>query len=78
MNAVEGGVSPEKVKGEFLQFKTAYDREETREIRRAQDRESLSRFRQYRTDENCWATQKRTGERRREWRGPWRETKRTN
>lgn len=73
MSAVARGESPEKVKGEFLQFKTAYDREEMREIRSAQDRETVSRFRQYRTGGRCWISRKRTGARRREWRGEWKE-----
>lgn len=60
-------------KGEFLDLTTAWDREEMREIRRAQDRETDFRFRQYQTKGNCWAVQKRTGARRREWRGAWKE-----
>ena len=78
MSAVARGESPEKVKGEFLQFKTAWDRKEARGKLRAVERENVSRFRQRKAGESAWAVQKRTGQRKREWRGPWRETKRTN
>ena len=78
MSAVARGESPEKVKGEFLQFKTAWDRKEARGKLRAVERENASRFRQRKARESTWAVQKRTGQRKREWRGPWRETKRTN
>ena len=78
MSAVARGESPEKVKGEFLQFKTAWDRKEARGKLRAVERENVSRFRQRKARESTWAVQKRTGQRKREWRGPWRETKRTN
>lgn len=78
MSAVARGESPEKVKGEFLQFKTAWGRKEARGKLRAVERENVSRFRQRKARESTWAVQKRTGQRKREWRGPWRETKRTN
>lgn len=72
MNAVAGCASPEKLKGDFLDLKTAWDREEVREKLRAVERENASRFRQRKTRESAWAARKRTGQRRREWRGPWR------
>ena len=72
MSAVARGESPEKVKGEFLQFKTAWDRKEARGKLRAVERENASRFRQRKARESAWAVQKRTGQRKREWRGPWR------
>ena len=49
------------------------ERKEAREKLRAAERENAARFRQYRARESTWATRKRTGQRRREWRGPWRE-----
>lgn len=67
---------PERAKvkpSDHLEKPDAWDREEEKEIRRAQDRESASRFRQYRAGENRRAVKKRTGARRREWRGPWKE-----
>ena len=72
MSAVARGESPEKVKGEFLQFKTAWDRKEARGKLRAVERENVSRFRQRKARESTWAVQKRTGQRKREWRGPTR------
>lgn len=41
-----------------------------RERRRAVKMAGDVRFRQYKARESAWATQKRTGNRRREWRGP--------
>ncbi len=76
--SIERGASPEKVKGEFLDIKTAWDREEAREKLRAVERENASRFRQRKVGESAWTARKRTGQRKREWRGPWREAKRTN
>lgn len=64
--------------GEFLDLTTAWDRKEAREKLRAIERENASRFRQRKTRESTWAVQKRTGQRKREWRGPWRDAKRTN
>lgn len=64
--------------GEFLDITTAWDRKEARGKLRAVERENASRFRQRKAGESAWAVQKRTGQRKREWRGPWRETKRTN
>lgn len=78
MNAVERDESPEKVKGEFLQFKTAWDRKEAREKLRDIEREAACRFRQHKARESAWTARKRTGQRKREWRGPWRDAKRTN
>ena len=65
-------------KGEFLDVTTAWDRKEVREKLRAVERENVSRFRQRKARESTWAVQKRTGQRKREWRGPWRDTKRTD
>ena len=59
--------------GEPLDAPTAWDRKEAREKQRAVERAAASRFRQYRARESTWAAQKRTGPRRREWRGPWKE-----
>ena len=64
--------------GELLDFTTAWDRKEAREKLRAIERENASRFRQRKTRESAWVVQKRTGQRKREWRGPWRDAKRTN
>lgn len=52
---------------------TAWDRKKARERRRAAERETVSRFRQYKASEKAWSARKRTGPRRREWRGPWKE-----
>lgn len=60
-------------KAALLELPTAWDRKEAREKQRAVERAASSRFRQYRTRESAWSAQKRTGPRRREWRGPWRE-----
>lgn len=65
-------------KGEPLDFVTAWDRKEEREKLRAAERENAARFRQRKSKESAWAAQKRTGRRKREWRGPWRDTKRRN
>ena len=78
MNAVAVGANPKKVRRTFADFKTAWDRKEARGKLRAVERENVSRFRQRKARESTWAVQKRTGQRKREWRGPWRETKRTN
>lgn len=59
--------------GEHLDVPAAWDRKEAREKQRAVERAAASRFRQYRARESTWAAQKRTGQRRREWRGPWKE-----
>lgn len=59
--------------GEPLDITTAWDRKEAREKQRAVERAASSRFRQYKTRESAWATRKRTGQRRREWRGPCKE-----
>lgn len=53
---------------------TAWDRKKARERRRAAERETVSRFRQYKASEKAWSARKRTGPRRREWRGPWKES----
>ena len=78
MNAVAVGANPKKGRRAFADFKTAWDRKEARGKLRAVERENASRFRQRKARESTWAVQKRTGQRKREWRGPWRETKRTN
>ena len=57
----------------MLDRPTAWDRKKARERRRAAEREAASRFRQYKASEKAWSAQKRTGPRRREWRGPWKE-----
>ncbi len=60
-------------KAELLELPTARDRKAAREKRRAMEQATAARFRQYRVGESAWAAQKRTGPRRREWRGPWKE-----
>lgn len=57
----------------MLNRPTAWDRKKARERRRAAEREAVSRFRQYKASEKAWSAQKRTGPRRREWSGPWKE-----
>lgn len=52
---------------------TVRDRKMSREKRQAVERATAARFRQYKAIESAWAAQKRTGPRRREWRGPWKE-----
>lgn len=44
-----------------------------REKRKAVERATAHHFRQYKGRENAWNTKKRTGRRRREWRGPWKD-----
>ena len=78
MNAIAVGANPKKGRRAFADFKTAWDRKEARGKLRAVERKNASRFRQRKARESTWAVQKRTGQRKREWRGPWRETKRTN
>ncbi|NCE63045.1 hypothetical protein D1159_00265 [Pseudoflavonifractor sp. 524-17] len=63
---------------EFLDPTTAWDQKEAREKLRAVERETASRFRQRKARESAWAARKRIGQRKREWRGSWREAKRTN
>lgn len=65
-------------KGEFLDLTTAWDRKEAREKLRAIEQEAACRFRQHKARESAWTARKRTGQRKREWRGPWRDAKRTN
>ena len=72
MNAVAVGANPKKGRRTFADFKTAWDRKEARGKLRAVERENASRFRQRKAGESAWAVQKRTGQRKREWRGPWR------
>lgn len=60
--------------GEPQDITTAWDRKEAREKQQAVERAAASRFRQYRVRESAWSERKRTGKRRREWRGPWRES----
>lgn len=59
--------------GEPLDIPTAWDRKEAREKQQAVERAASSRFRKYKARESTWATRKRTGQRRREWCGPWRD-----
>lgn len=73
MNAVAVGANPKKGRRTFADFKTAWDRKEARGKLRAVERENASRFRQRKAGESAWAVQKRTGQRKREWRGPWKE-----
>ena len=70
MSAVARGESPEKVKGEFLQFKAAWDRKEDRERQRAAGRADAVRFSRQKERERAQRRQKRTRPRRREYRGP--------
>lgn len=65
----------EALEGELkkLNLPTARNRKEAREKWRAAERATVSRFRQYKTGESAWSARKRTGPRRREWRGPWKE-----
>ena len=58
---------------EPLDLPTVWDRKEAREKRRAVERATASRFRQHKARESGWTAQKRTGQRRREWRGSWKE-----
>ena len=58
----------------MLDRPTAWDRKKARERRRAAEREAASRFRQYKASEKAGSARKRTGPRRREWRGPWKES----
>lgn len=44
-----------------------------REKQRAVERVNIYRFHQYKAKEKAWAIKKRTGKRRREWRGPWKD-----
>lgn len=74
MNALNGDINPKRARRGW-DFTTAWDRKEAREKRQAVERATAARFRQYRARESTWAAQKRTGQRRREWRGPWRGEK---
>ncbi len=81
MNAVGGysGMDEQgEEKGEFFDIKTAWDRKEAREKRRAVERETASRFRQHKARAIAWTVRKRTNPRKREWRGSWRTENRTN
>lgn len=62
-----------KEKAALLELPTARDRKAARKKRRAMEQANAARVRQYRASESAWAAQKRTGPRRREWRGPWKE-----
>lgn len=64
-----------KEKGELLDLPNARDRKEARARRNAFERANAARFYQYKARESAWAARKRTGPRRREWRGPWRSGK---
>lgn len=61
--------------GKFIICRTAWDRMEEREKRRTAERETAARFRHRKVRESAWNAKKRTGKRRREWRGPWKESK---
>lgn len=65
----------EALEGELkkLNLPTAREKKEAREKRSAAERATVSRFRQYKASESTWSARKRTGPRRREWRGPWKE-----
>lgn len=61
--------------GEPLDVPTVWDRKKAREKQKAVERAASSRFRQHKARESAWIAQKRTGARRREWRGPWKENR---
>ena len=78
MGAEEIESQPEKLadlkkKKDRLAPPAALDRKEARKKQCAVEEETVSRLRQYRAKKNCRAAGKRTGPRRREWRGPWKE-----
>ena len=77
MNALNRDINPKRMRRGW-DFTTAWDRKEAREKLRAVERETASRFRQCKARESAWTARKRTGQRKREWRGPWRDAKRTN
>lgn len=56
-----------------LNLPTVWDRKKQREKWCAVERATASRFRRYKAGERNWSARKRTGPRRREWRGPWKE-----
>lgn len=56
--------------GELLDLTTTWERKEAREKLRVVEQDTASRFRQYKASERNWSAQKRTGQRKREWRGP--------
>lgn len=74
-NALNGGVNSKRLRREFFRLTVERDREKTREKRRTVERETASRFHQYKAKESKWNARKRTTPRQREWRGPWREEK---
>ncbi len=74
----DGSLEEMDKKGTPLGLTTTWDRKEAWEKRRSVERAAASRFRQYKARKTAWTMQKRTGPRRREWRGPWRAEKRTN
>lgn len=61
--------------GKVINYRTVWDRKEERERLRTVERETASRFRQRKARECAWGAKKRTGNRGREWRGSWRESK---
>ncbi len=52
---------------------TTRKKKQERDRRRTAKQTTASRFRQYKARESGWTAQKRTAQRRREWRGPWKE-----
>ena len=60
--------------GVFDYEQTARKKKRQRERRMVAKRSNTASFRQYKAKETAWRTQKRTGARRREWRGPWKES----
>lgn len=60
--------------GVFDYEQTARKKRQQRDRRMVAKRSNAASFRQYKAKETAWRTQKRTGARRREWRGPWKES----
>lgn len=58
----------------FDHEQTARKKRRQRDRRMVVKRSNADNFRQYKAKETAWRTQKRTGARRREWRGPWTES----
>lgn len=78
MSAIDGYIHPKRLRRTLFNLTAAWDRKEAREKLRAIEREAACRFRQHKARESAWTARKRTGQRKREWRGPWRDEKRTN
>jgi len=80
LNALGGYTKTGETRRELdrLDLAAIRDRKEAREKRRTVERATASRFRRYKARETGWTARKRTSRHQREWRGPWREAKRTN